>query len=554
MANLAVDQRILVVGHALHEIAVVRDQKQRAGPSVEQVFHLREHVGVQIVARLVQDEHIRLVEQDEHQRKASLLPARQVAHWLVQVIAGEAEALEQLRGRGLLAVKHHAARIAANDLAHAVASQFYQVIEVLRQDRELHGLADLHAARARGERALDHPQKRGLARTVLADNAEAVAGADDPRHVVEHGLSTEAHRHIGQIDHLLAQARDGHPLELERVAQWRHVGNQLAGSVDAELRLGRARLRPASKPGELAAQLVLSALLGHLRLTVALDTLLDIGGETTLERVNRAVVHFPHRKAHLVEEPAVVRDHQKRARPMFPACLQMMCEPGDGAHVEMVGGLVEHEHVPVADEQAGQVNAAALSARQVAYAPLPGDIGSKPGDDIADAGISCPLVFGGIAHHGMFHRIVVGKRIRLPEHTHANAARANHAALIRLDNACKQREQRGFPVAVLADDADAVALVKPEGDILEHRFRGELDPRLLTTKQKRHTIRPSFTRHHTGHPAAFNLHAASSAVRFFIMRGYRKRARFPNGEGARVRRPRTKFPCVSAATTRYFLR
>ena len=122
-------------------------------------------------------------------------------------------------------------------------------------------------------------------------------------------------------------------------------------------------MRPASKPGELAAQLVLAALLGHLRLTVALDALLDIGGETTLERVNRAVVHFPHRKAHLVEEPAVVSDHQKRARPMFPACLQMMREPSDGAHVEMVGRLIEHEHVPVADEQAGQVNPTALPAR-----------------------------------------------------------------------------------------------------------------------------------------------------------------------------------------------
>ena len=132
-------------------------------------------------------------------------------------------------------------------------------------------------------------------------------------------------------------------------------------------------------------------------------------------------------------------DHQKRARPVLPARLQVMREPGDGAHVEMVGGLVEHEHVPVANEQTRQVNAAALSARQVAYTPLPGDIGSKPGDDVADAGISRPFVFGSIAHHGMFHRIVIGEHIRLPEHAHANATRADYAALIRLDNARKQR-------------------------------------------------------------------------------------------------------------------
>ena len=206
----------------------------------------------------------------------------------------------------------------------------------------------------------------------------------------------------------------------------------------------------------------------------------------------------------------------------------MVREPGDAAHVQMVGGLVEHEHIPVADEQASQINPAALPARQVAHASLPGDIGRKPRDDVTDTGVSRPFVFGDIAHHGMFHRVVVKERIRLPKNTHANAARANHAALIRLDDACKQRKQRGFPVAVLADDTDTVALVKPEGDFLEHRFRGELDPRLLTTKQKRHIIRPSFAERHARRPAAFDLHAVSPAVRFSIMRGYRMRARFPS--------------------------
>ena len=132
-------------------------------------------------------------------------------------------------------------------------------------------------------------------------------------------------------------------------------------------------------------------------------------------------------------------DHQKRARPVLPARLQVMREPGDGAHVEMVGGLVEHKHVPVADEQTRQIDPTTLPARQVAHTPLPGDIGSKPGDDVADAGISRPFVFGGIAHHGMFHRIVIGEPIRLPEHAHANAARTDYATLIRLDNARKQR-------------------------------------------------------------------------------------------------------------------
>ena len=65
MAQVAVDQRELVVGHALHQKAVVRHQNQRAGPAVQQVLDNRQHVGIQVVARLVHDEHVRFVEQNE---------------------------------------------------------------------------------------------------------------------------------------------------------------------------------------------------------------------------------------------------------------------------------------------------------------------------------------------------------------------------------------------------------------------------------------------------------------------------------------------------------
>ena len=67
MTHLTADQRILLVGDALQQIAVVGDHNQRARPSVEQVLHHGEHVGVEIVAGLVHDEHVRLVEQDEQQ-------------------------------------------------------------------------------------------------------------------------------------------------------------------------------------------------------------------------------------------------------------------------------------------------------------------------------------------------------------------------------------------------------------------------------------------------------------------------------------------------------
>ena len=262
MTDLPVHQGELVVGDALHEVAVVRDQKQRARPGVQQVLHHGQHVGVQVVAGLVEDQHVRLVQQDQHEGQTALLPAGQVLHRLVEVGALEAQLLQQLGGRHLLAVQHRATAVAADDLAHTVVAQFGQIVQMLRQHGETHGLADLHLAGVRALQTLDHAQQRGLARAVLADDAVAVARADDPVHVVEDRLVVEAHAHVLEVDHLLAQARHGHALELQLGAQRRHVGDEFLGGGHVELRLRRTRPCAAREPRQLAAQLVLAFLLG----------------------------------------------------------------------------------------------------------------------------------------------------------------------------------------------------------------------------------------------------------------------------------------------------
>ena len=157
VAHLPVQDGELVVGHALHEVAVVRDQKQRARPAVQQVLHRGQHVGVQVVARLVEDEHVRLVQQDEHERQPALLTARQVAYRLVQIGTREAQLLQQLAGRHLLAVQHRAAAVAAHHLPHAVVAEARQVVQVLRQHGETHRLPYLHQTGARLLQTLDHP-------------------------------------------------------------------------------------------------------------------------------------------------------------------------------------------------------------------------------------------------------------------------------------------------------------------------------------------------------------------------------------------------------------
>ena len=94
----SVEHGELVIGDAFDQVAVVRDDQQRAGPGVEEVLDRREHVGVEVVGGLVEDQHVRLGEQHDQQLQATLLAAGQVAHRSRELTLGEAEPLQQLAG------------------------------------------------------------------------------------------------------------------------------------------------------------------------------------------------------------------------------------------------------------------------------------------------------------------------------------------------------------------------------------------------------------------------------------------------------------------------
>ena len=81
----------------------------------------------------------------------------------------------------------------------------------------------------------------------------------------------------------------------------------------------------------------------------------------------------------------------------------------------MVGGLVEHEHVVVANQQAREVHATALTARKLAHRALPGHIANKTGQDLACTRARGPLVLGRVTDDGVMHGIGVDKLILLAE-------------------------------------------------------------------------------------------------------------------------------------------
>ena len=281
------------------------------------------------------------------------------------------------------------------------------------------------------------------------------------RHIrIDIGLSLrmfEDLRHIDEIDHLFAETRRGHLLQLQRVAHRWHVGDELARRLDMELLLGGTGAGATGQPGKLLASQVAALRLAHVGLAVALHALQHIRGISAFERVDHAVVDLPHRFAYLVEEPTVVGDEQQRALAGRPTVLQVLGEPVDGHHVQMVRGLVKRENVPVLEQQAGKVGAAALTAGQGADLRVQTDAAEQRFDDFTRFGFRGPLVIFSPFQRGFAHRGVVIERVTLVEHAERQSIAHGHATGIRLLRAFEQMQQCRFAVAVFADDADAVA-------------------------------------------------------------------------------------------------
>ena len=75
-----------------------------------------------------------------------------------------------------------------------------------------------------------------------------------------------------------------------------------------------------------------------------------------------------------IKKPAVVSDHQQTARVLAPAAFQMMRKPGNCLHIQVVSGLIQHEHIPFLYQQSRQGHAATLPARERRNRRIPGQI------------------------------------------------------------------------------------------------------------------------------------------------------------------------------------
>lgn len=224
------------------------------------------------------------------------------------------------------------------------------------------------------------------------------------------------------------------------------------------------------------------------------------------EQLQLTVVQIRHVGAHAVQEVAVVRNDDHGAA----AGYQNAFQPADGIDIQVVGGLVQQQHVRIGEQRLGQQYPEFPARSQAAHGSFvlfQGDVQTKK--QFAGTG------FGGVAIHfrklnfqisdrhavffthlcqridaiALFFNVpqffmahdhsvhdratLVGKLV-LAQLTQANVRLQHDLARRRLKIATEDLHQSGFSAAVSPDQAVAIAVTKLGGNIFKQGFSPEL--------------------------------------------------------------------------------
>ena len=181
------------------------DHDHRAGPAVEQVLELAQRVDVQVVGRLVQQQHIRLCHEHTRELQPTPLAAGQVADGSALTCRREAEPLGQLGGGQLVVAERHPRGHVLDRLEHPLVER--QIVEFLLEPADPDGLALLAPTGRQRRLTGERPQQGGLTGAVDAHQADALAGGQPPGQVVDQGAAVGGvEPDVLELDHHLAQA------------------------------------------------------------------------------------------------------------------------------------------------------------------------------------------------------------------------------------------------------------------------------------------------------------------------------------------------------------
>ena len=169
------DQPQLVGGRA-QQVAVVRDDDQRAVVILQRFGQRLAHLDVEVVGRLVEDQQVRLLPHEQREREARLFAAGKAADRRARHVAAKIEPAEKIAQLLLARTRLDLREMPQRRLLDA------QLLDLmLREVADLQRLRGQPLARSRRERSGHRFQQRRLAGAVRPEQADALAGEDRPR-------------------------------------------------------------------------------------------------------------------------------------------------------------------------------------------------------------------------------------------------------------------------------------------------------------------------------------------------------------------------------------
>ncbi len=156
------------------------------------------------------------------------------------------------------------------------------------------------------------------------------------------------------------------------------------------------------------------------------------------------------------------------------AAHQVLRQPVDGLHIQMVGRLVEQQELGLRDQRLGQRHPSTLATRHRADHRL-GTLRERrelhatkeAGEHVAHGGISEPRMVGTARGEHLVHRRRLRQGVALRDEPQVQARLMRHAAGIGLIGARQELQERRLAVAVATHDPHAVARGQPKRDAAE---------------------------------------------------------------------------------------
>ena len=350
------------------------DHHHAAAEVFEEVFEHAQGLHIQVVGGLVEQQHVGGPNQQPAEVQPPPLAAGELGHRLVLLGRRKQEALQQLGGTELLAIHRHPAGGGLHHLQHLLVG-LEQHVAVLVEVGELHGGAQLQAAAAGLAPAGDHLQQARFAYAIGPDDANPVfraeVVAEGPQQRPGFGPFARTYPQLLGGDSPLAQppaaGGQAHLAPALALGCLPHLLNAL----DAGFLLGAAGLGALPQPGQLPPQGALELRCRGGFRCLLLGLVGEIGGVVAGVAAGQAPIHLHDPAGDPIEHVAVV-GHQHQGAGEAP---EVALQPLHPVGVEVVGGLIQQQHVGLGHQGCRQGHPLAVATGEVAHLAL----------DVADA-------------------------------------------------------------------------------------------------------------------------------------------------------------------------